>query len=373
MITQKKHTKHTRLTRPQIGSYSRCEIGILGAPCDLIKKLVNKISEQVDRTISYLDADHMTTDKPGYQVMTDGINHHRLSFSSPLNIYQQQALLTQHDITIVNCNHFDAGHQIICCTKKKEESLSRKLDKLTDVKLVLLDEDVEKPFGFLQEIINNQQPLVTSINDITSISDGIMKLYNSSEPIIKGLVMAGGKSVRMGNDKTTLDYHGLPQWKYVYQQLESLGLETYVSCRQEQKDAFDGGTNTIADSFLDLGPYGALLSAFRSDPNAAWLSIACDLPLLNVTHMSKLIAAVDYSKLATSYHNPTTNWPEPMVTIWMPKAYPILLQFLSQGYSCPRKVLINSDVKQLYEDDTSFLHNANTPEDRQSAITMINK
>jgi hypothetical protein len=39
-----------------------------------------------------------------------------------------------------------------------------------------------------------------------------------------------------------------------------------------------------------------------------------------------------------------------------------MLQFLAQGISCPRKVLINSDVELLETDDV-YIYNVNTPEE----------
>ena len=57
---------------------------------------------------------------------------------------------------------------------------------------------------------------------------------------------------------------------------------------------------------------------------------------------------------------------EPLITIYEPKAYPILLQYLAQGYSCPRKMLINSDV-EIVEIDDAFIRNINTPEEFESA------
>ena len=56
----KKHEKHTKLTRPEIGFWGRNEIAFLGAPCGLIKLLVDKIIEKFPEAlqITYVDADH---------------------------------------------------------------------------------------------------------------------------------------------------------------------------------------------------------------------------------------------------------------------------------------------------------------------------
>ena len=62
---------------------------------------------------------------------------------------------------------------------------------------------------------------------------------------------------------------------------------------------------------------------------------------------------------------------EPLITIYEPKAYPVLLQYLAQGYSCPRKMLINSDV-EIVEVDASLIRNINTPEAFEVAKKEIN-
>ena len=78
------------------------------------------------------------------------------------------------------------------------------------------------------------------------------------------------------------------------------------------------------------------------------------------------------SKLATAIKGKEKEFPEPLITIYEPKAYPILLQYLAQGYSCPRKVLINSDV-EIVEVDDDFIRNVNTPLDFENAKEEINK
>ena len=76
--------------------------------------------------------------------------------------------------------------------------------------------------------------------------------------------------------------------------------------------------------------------------------------------------------MATAVKGKKKEFPEPLVTIWEPKAYPIMLQFLAQGISCPRKVLINSDVKLLETDDV-YIYNVNTPEEFDSVKKNLEK
>ena len=122
----------------------------------------------------------------------------------------------------------------------------------------------------------------------------------------------------------------------------------------------------IADTFLELGPFGAILSAFRHDPNAAWLVVACDLPLLDAKTLDFLIKNRNLSAVATAFRSPQSadSFPEPLITIWEPRAYPILLSFLAQGISCPRKMLINSEIHLLHAPNNEALSNVNTPEEK---------
>jgi molybdopterin-guanine dinucleotide biosynthesis protein A len=59
------------------------------------------------------------------------------------------------------------------------------------------------------------------------------------------------------------------------------------------------------------------------------------------------------------------------MTIWEPRAYPVLLNFLAQGYSCPRKALINSDIQEVEVEDERWLLNVNTAEDLKRALEEL--
>ena len=99
------------------------------------------------------------------------------------------------------------------------------------------------------------------------------------------------------------------------------------------------------------------------NPNEAYLVLATDLPYIDESLIFELIAHRNPKKIATTVKGIGNEFPEPLITIWEPKAYPILMQYLAQGYSCPRKVLINSDIKELRIKNTNALCNVNTPEE----------
>jgi molybdopterin-guanine dinucleotide biosynthesis protein A len=189
---------------------------------------------------------------------------------------------------------------------------------------------------------------------------------------INGLVLAGGKSTRMGRDKSFIDWHGKEQQYYVADLLESFCAAVFISRREEVQNEKDLHYKILVDSYTGIGPYGAILSAFRSQSDVAWLVVACDLPLIDKNILSYLLENRDETKIATTFKSPFDGLPEPLITIWEPKSYEVLLSYLPTGYTCPRKVLIKSnDAHILQPQNADSLMNVNTPEDLAKAQQLI--
>ncbi|AQX03068.1 NTP transferase domain-containing protein [Elizabethkingia anophelis] len=191
-------------------------------------------------------------------------------------------------------------------------------------------------------------------------------------PSINGLVLAGGKSTRMGTAKDLMNWHGKEQRYFAADLLTPFCDEVFISCRQDQLENFDTSYNALTDTFLNMGPFGGILSALRSQRDKAWLVVACDLPLLDKNSLSFLTASRNSEKVATTYESPFDGLPEPLITIWEPKSYPLLLNFLGIGNTCPRKVLINSDTLIIKPQNPDALMNVNTPEDATKAQQVLN-
>jgi len=372
-VTSKGHKKHTSLVRPDIGNFGRNEWAIVGAPCVNIKVLANHVIAALYKSYkcAYVDASHNdeVVSLPGrlaggaYLEYVDQQNHHQFNYSatSPFNIKQQ---FLAADLVLVNGNHHEAAAQVVVIHPNKMASLQKRLHQLTNVELILFAEDVDDVFDFIKEAIPEWKSIPTyALTDTDNIIAFFKGKLSAKKPTLKGLVLAGGKSVRMGHDKGTLNWHGTEQRNYMADMLTEFCSEVYVSCRAEQKVEINSPYSLLEDTFTGLGPYGAILSAFRHDPNSAWLVVACDLPLLDKANLKHLVENRDTSVFATAFKNEEQGFPEPLITIWEPKSYPRLLAWLAQGYSCPRKVLINSDIKLLQSLDECVLTNVNTPDE----------
>ena len=375
-------SKHAALARPNLGEFARHELAFLGAPCGEIQRLAARLTAALvpAHRVGYVDADHASGDAEAAQTrspllqagasveVTDKIHFRRRDELRPLDRFSQPELLAGADLVLVNGNHFPAHHQIVLIDPRK--SLAHKLDKLTNVHAFVLAEGVGEIPEYLRAHLPNYAALPRfALADAAGLAAWIRQWLQSRQAPLRGLVLAGGLSQRMQTDKGQLRYgtQGREQREVAAALLAEVCQDVWVSCRAEQAAALPSGLQPLPDSFLGLGPLSGILSAFRHDPNAAWLVLACDLPFLTAATLRELVAGRAPSRLATAFRSPSNEFPEPLITIFEPRAYPELLRFLSLGYSCPRKMLINGDVAVLPTPAGEALRNVNTPAERMAA------
>ncbi len=367
-----KHQKHAKLRLRDNDNFAPNEIAFVGTKCDVISNLVQQVSKNLTNyKLAYFDASH-SKDVAVNAVETFTFHSKGtavISINSEVNKFKHRVQFSQFDFVFINGNHYEGAKQILILDKDKEASVLKRLDQLNNIQFVIkLTDDVEF-FNFLEE--KNPQIknlLCYNINETDKISKHIENLIKEKIAPIQGLVLAGGKSTRMGTDKGTLNFYGKNQRDIAIDLLEKNHLKTFLSVREEQEI---GVESKITDKFVGLGPFGAICSAFQENPDVAWLVIATDLPFVNDEVIQLLLKHRNPSKVATTIKGKDKQFPEPLITIWEPKSYTLLLNYLTQGYSCPRKVLINSDV-EIVEIDDSFIRNINTPEEFKAAHKEIN-
>lgn len=194
-----------------------------------------------------------------------------------------------------------------------------------------------------------------------------------SKLTLRGLVLAGGKSSRMGQDKGLMDWYGKPQRYYAADLLSPFCDETYISCRPDQVGSMDSRYKLQVDTEAETGQFGAIMLAL-SKQEGAWLVLACDLPLVSAPSLEYLVSERDSGKLATAFAG-EKGLPEPLVAIWESTSYSELLRLRTEGVTCPRKALIRlADKVKLVEPPSRYITmNVNTPSDVEIARRRINQ
>lgn len=186
---------------------------------------------------------------------------------------------------------------------------------------------------------------------------------------IYGLVLAGGKSRRMGEDKALLVRDGTSQLEHIAALLQALTDKVFVSTRAEQQDErVRRRFEQIVDQFDDIGPIAGILSAMQEYPHVDWLVVACDLPNVDDETIRFLLANRSVEQPFTAYRSSHDDLPEPLCAVYRAGADEIIRKFVDEGLVCPRKILMRSDTCLLSQLNPASLDNVNTPGDLEHSV-----
>ena len=187
---------------------------------------------------------------------------------------------------------------------------------------------------------------------------------------LNGLLLAGGKSRRMGSDKADLVLtDGLSLRDQGLELLKLVAEKTYLSTAGDDLRTYHCAT--IPDLRRDAGPLAGLEAAFARAPESAWLVTACDLPFLTSSVLQYLREARDPDREATCFISRFDGKPEPLCTIYEPASAKALAHCLSEKVYCARRFLSSLDRKEVDLPEKSALDNCNRPEDLQEARAAL--
>jgi len=117
---------------------------------------------------------------------------------------------------------------------------------------------------------------------------------------IRGLVLAGGKSSRFGEDKALAFYNGRSFLERAVSLLASLDLEPIIVTRRGANYPLTGCA-VIYDKLSDKGPLGGLYTAMTTFKNSSFLVLPCDMPALVPAVLSNLLAVHEPHFGVTAY------------------------------------------------------------------------
>ncbi len=183
-----------------------------------------------------------------------------------------------------------------------------------------------------------------------------------------GLILAGGKSRRMGRDKALLQRDGRSQLALAGALLAPVCARVFVSVREPTPTGERARWPQVVDQHGGVGPADGIVSALSQHPDHAWLVVACDLPKLSAAALSALVSARQPTRHATAYRSGRDALPEPLCAIYEPASAAPMRDFLARDVRCPRKMLLNMDRHLLPPAADDALANANTPDDWQSLV-----
>ena len=141
------------------------------------------------------------------------------------------------------------------------------------------------------------------------------------------VLLAGGKSSRMGRDKATLIVDGVPLWQRQLATLRECGAaEVFISGKADGPYA-GAGIEIVEDAVPDCGPLGGIVAALRRCMEDWLLVLAVDMPAMTRAFLQSLVdAAHDGVGIV-----PVTSRIEPLAAIYPRAVLAVAEAHLSAG------------------------------------------
>jgi molybdopterin-guanine dinucleotide biosynthesis protein A len=185
--------------------------------------------------------------------------------------------------------------------------------------------------------------------------------------MLTGVILAGGRSRRMGRDKAAIVVAGEPLWKRQARVLRDAGAaRVSLVLRPEQSappDIDATAVQLLRDAYRDAGPIAGLHAALSAPPLANWyLVLAVDLPHAQADWFVWLSGFCDEGVGAIARHD--TGY-EPLAAIYPASAGSVVAERIARGeYS----------LQQLADDlvQTEQLRSIPLPARRQAQLANWN-
>ena len=195
------------------------------------------------------------------------------------------------------------------------------------------------------------------------LTDGVLRV---DSPPAAGLLLAGGRSRRMGSDKVNLGWRGQSLGAHQAATLAGSGAwPLFLSCREDQRWTPEGFIR-VEDRAKDGGALEALVNALAATKADVVTVLAVDLPLVRPTWLEQLAAlARDGGLSVVPTHD---GFFEPLAASWHRSALPEFQAALATQGSlqkvCQRLAAANLlRPLALSTAEAEQLVNLNTPED----------
>ncbi len=140
------------------------------------------------------------------------------------------------------------------------------------------------------------------------------------------VILAGGKSSRMGRDKAFLEIGGRTLLHRQIDTLVAAGANDILISGRADVDYSAFGCRVLTDQFPETGPLAGIHAALKDSQQALTLVLAVDLPEMNEMFLrSLLMAATDRGVIPH-----VTGQVEPLAAVYPHSALPIAEQMILQ-------------------------------------------
>lgn len=159
---------------------------------------------------------------------------------------------------------------------------------------------------------------------------------------VTGIILAGGKSRRMGHEKGLVEFHGKPLIHYALKLLSQFTDHILIS--SSNPDYLKFGFELVSDEISGQGPAAGLAASLSYSMTPWNLVLACDLPFLESELIQNLFAQAENSLAVIPMHNGVL---EPLAALYHKDLAPVFEASVYSGNLSLHKILATCKVNYL--------------------------
>lgn len=189
--------------------------------------------------------------------------------------------------------------------------------------------------------------------------------------MLSGLVLAGGRSSRMGREKALIDFEGQPLVLRVADRLARAADPVLLATGNPGRLG-PVGYREVADASAECGPLGGLVAGLEASPHELVAVVAVDMPYVS-PELLKFLASLCQGEDVVLTMGATGL--EPMHAVYSISALPAMRNALADGRYGLRQLLSDLRVREVRASEWSpgtidprFAFNINRPEDLDAEV-----
>jgi molybdopterin-guanine dinucleotide biosynthesis protein A len=193
---------------------------------------------------------------------------------------------------------------------------------------------------------------------------------------VVGVVLAGGRSRRMGRDKALLPLLGEPLVARAVRRLRAAIPEVVVIGPRELAPALPG-IRLLPDQEAGLGPLGGLATAFSALGARRVVLVACDMPFVVPELIGEMVAVAEREAWAQAVALRTARGLEPLHALYDAACVPVIEEQLARGERSLHELLDRVAVCEVGAEVVAALDplgrsalNVNTPAEWGRAVRL---
>jgi len=120
---------------------------------------------------------------------------------------------------------------------------------------------------------------------------------------VTGIVLSGGKSSRLGEEKGLALFNGKPLVTYAISILKPLCGKLIISANHHQQEYAKYGFEVVEDQIKDIGPMGGLYTCLKHSTTRYNMVLSCDTPFINTRLFEYLLDNIENFQAVVPVHD----------------------------------------------------------------------